>query len=413
MNESASVPPDRTPGKPEISESFTASFGSDPSALWSAPGRVNLIGEHVDYNGGPVLPFAIQHRCYVAGATNDDGVIRLRSKQFPNEAVSVALADLATGAAYSHTREVPAQRFGGWASYVLGVIWALGQVGVSVPPVDVLVDGRVPVGAGLSSSAALECAAVGAFCDIAGADIDGPQRATIAQRAENDFVGVPCGLMDQMASTCAHADHALLFDSYDQRSEQIPLGASAAGYEFLVVDTGAAHGLVDGEYARRRSECEEAARALGVKLLREVTDRGPQESVTLVSSIGDGTLRRRARHVVSEIQRVELAVDALKVGDWPRLGALMTASHNSLRDDFEVSSPQLDAAVEGLLSAGSLGARLTGAGFGGSVVALIEASKVDTAISVVRTSFAAAGFKAPTASLAVASQGARREPPAR
>ncbi len=413
MNESASVSPHRTPGKPEISESFTASFGSDPSALWSAPGRVNLIGEHVDYNGGPVMPFAIQHRCYVAAAANDDGVIRLRSKQFPNEAVSVALADLATGAAYSHTREVQAQRFAGWASYVLGVIWALEQVGVHVPPVDVLVDGHVPVGAGLSSSAALECAAVGAFCDIAGVGIDGPQRATIAQRAENDFVGVPCGLMDQMASTCARADHALLFDTYDQRIEQIPLAASAAGYEFLVVDTGAAHGLVDGEYASRRAACEEAARTLRVKLLREVADRGPDESAALVAGIADATLRRRARHVVSEILRVSTAAEALKAADWPRLGALMTASHNSLRDDFEVSSPQLDTAVEALLSSGALGARLTGAGFGGSVVALIETSRLETAVSAVRTSFAAAGFKAPTASLAVASQGARREPLAR
>ncbi len=413
MSESATVPLHRAPDKGEISKAFAAGFGRRPTALWSAPGRVNLIGEHVDYNGGPVMPFAIQYRCYVAAATNDDRVIRLRSKQFPNETVSVALSNLATGNSSDRTPEDHSQRLGGWASYVLGVIWALGQVGVHVPSIDVLVDGRVPVGAGLSSSAALECAAVGAFCDIAATDIDGPQRAAIAQRAENDFVGVPCGLMDQMASTCAQAKHALLFDPYHKHSEQIPLAASAAGYDFLVVDTGAAHGLVDGEYARRRSACEEAAHTLGVKLLREVADLGPEESAALVSRIEDRTLRRRARHVVSEIQRVDLAVEALKAGNWPRLGTLMIASHRSLREDFEVSSPQLDAAVDALLAAGSLGARLTGAGFGGSVVALIETSKVDMAVSAVIKSFAAAGFKAPTASLAVASQGAQRELSAR
>lgn len=406
------MPSGRVPAGSEISEAFAAGFGRHPEALWSAPGRVNLIGEHVDYNGGPVLPFAIQHRCYVAAARTKSGIVTVRSEQFPDEIVRVALDDLRTCTSCEPGTGGNAQRFAGWASYVLGVIWALEQVGVRVPAVDVLVDGQVPVGAGLSSSAALECAAVGAFCDLAGADVDGPQRATIAQRAENDFVGVPCGLMDQMASTCARADHALLFDTYDLSIEQIPLAASAAGYEFLVVDTGAAHGLVDGEYASRRAACEEAARTLRVKLLREVADRGPDESAALVAGIADPTLRRRARHVVSEILRVSAAVEALKAADWSRLGALMTASHNSLRDDFEVSSPQLDTAVEALVSAGALGARLTGAGFGGSVVALIETSRLETAVSAVTTSFSTAGFDTPTKSVAVASQGARREPPA-
>ena len=393
----------------EIVETFRAEFDRSPSVLWSSPGRVNLIGEHVDYNGGRVLPFAIQHRCYVAAAGTDDGTVTIRSRQFPDETVRSAIADLKPGGSADPLGTRQPQSFGGWASYVFGVIWALGQVGVNVPPLDVLVDGRVPVGAGLSSSAALECAAVGAFCELADAHIGGPQRAAVAQWAENDFVGVPCGLMDQMASTCAQANHALLFDTYDQHSEQIPLAASVAGYEFLVIDTGAAHGLVDGEYARRRTACEDAARLLGVRFLREIADRGPDESDALLSGIGDTVLRRRASHVVSEIIRVDSAVDALRSCDWGRLGALMNASHRSLRDDFEVSSTQLDTAVETLLSAGALGARLTGAGFGGSVVALLEASRVESAAGAVAASFAAEGFLAPTAWVALASQGARRE----
>lgn len=415
MSGPAGVPPHQAPGATEIADAFADGFRREPSVVWSAPGRVNLIGEHVDYNGGRVLPFAIQHRCYLAASGTDDGTVRIRSKQFPGETVTADLADLRPGGSSDPVAGSggQARRFGGWASYVLGVIWALGQVGVEVPAVDVLVDSRVPVGAGLSSSAALECAAVGAFCDLADATVDGPHRAMTAQRAENDFVGVPCGLMDQMVSTCAEADHALLFDTRDLCSEQIPVGASGAGYEFVVVDTGAAHGLVDGEYARRRAACEDAARLLGVELLREIADRGPAESDELVSAITDTTLRRRARHVVSEILRVDSAADALKAGDWLRLGGLMTASHNSLRDDFEVSSPQLDTAVEALLSAGALGARLTGAGFGGSVVALIGTSGVDTAVDAVRTSFSAAGYASPSAIVAVSSQGARRETPAR
>jgi galactokinase len=413
LNAPAGIPPPETPDAADIASVFAAGFGREPSVLWSAPGRVNLIGEHVDYNGGRVLPFAIQHRCYIAAAPTGNATITLRSEQFPRDTVRADVADLRPGGSSDPAAGIGehAKTPGGWASYVLGVIWALGQVGVHVPGVDVLVDGRVPLGAGLSSSAALECAAVGAFCDLADADMTGPQRAAVAQRAENGFVGVPCGLMDQMASTCATADHALLFDTYNQRAEQIPLGVSGAGYEFLVVDTGAAHGLVDGEYARRRAACEQAARLLHVEFLREIAERGPDQSASSISAITDTTLRRRARHVVSEILRVDSAVDALKAGDWPRLGALMTASHNSLRDDFEVSSPQLDTAVQTLLSAGALGARLTGAGFAGSVVALIAASKIETAIDTITTTFRAARYATPTAIIAVSSQGAHKETP--
>jgi len=404
LNPPAGIPPRPTADTADIVSAFTATFRREPSVVWSAPGRVNLIGEHVDYNGGPVLPFAIQHRCYLAAAPTGERTVTVRSAQFPADTTTADIADLRAAG------DSPARR-AGWGSYVLGVIWALGQVGVYVPGVDVLVDSSVPVGAGLSSSAALECAAVGAFCDLADADIEGPQRAVIAQRAENDFVGVPCGLMDQMASTCATAGHALLYDTYNHHKEQIPLNVSDDGYEFLIVDTGAAHGLVDGEYARRRTACEQAARLLGVKSLRLVADLGPQQSAHLITAITDTTLRHRARHVVTEIHRVHQAADALKHGDWPRLGTLMTASHNSLRDDFEVSSPQLDTAVQTLLNAGALGARLTGAGFGGSVVALIATTQTQTAAHAITTTFKNARYTTPTTTTAIPSQGAHRQTP--
>ena len=371
---------------------------------------MNLIGEHVDYNGGPVLPFAIQQRSYIAAAANDRRVVRLSSRQFPDEPVEAELEDVRSferrgaGAALD---EQP--RFSGWSSYVLGVIWALGRVGVEVPGLDIVVDGGVPVGAGLSSSAALECAAAGALADIADARIPAPERAGLAQHAENDFVGVPCGIMDQMASSCAEAGHALLLDTLTCEIEQIPLDPSSAGYSMLVVDTGAAHGLVDGEYADRRASCEEAARLLGVGLLREVADRTAPDSEEAIASLRDPLLRRRAGHVVSEIARVNSAVDSLRNDDWAGLGQLMYASHESLRHDFEVSSPQLDCAVDALRFAGALGARLTGAGFGGSVVALISSADLSAAVTEVEEAFARLGFASPRCNVAVPSGGARRD----
>lgn len=402
------------PAAARVIETFSTVFGRHPDTVWSAPGRVNLLGEHVDYNGGPVLPFAIQQRSYLAAASNNNGLVRLRSEQFPGEPVEAILSEVcsyrgrATGIA---ARQSSSRHFGGWSAYVLGVIWALSQVGIDLPGLDIIVDGRVPVGAGLSSSAALECAATGAFADLAGVHIDGPHRARVAQHAENDFVGVPCGLMDQMASTCAQSGHALLLDTLTFDTEQIPLEPSEAGYSMLVVDTGAAHGLVDGEYARRRGACEEAARLLGVDVLREVAERSSIGREAALASIEDLTLRRRARHVLSEIARVQAAVEALRAGDWIRLGLLMDASHDSLRDDFEVSSPQLDCAVDALRSAGALGARLTGAGFGGSVVALVVSGDIDAATATVERSFASMRFSPPRSGVAVPSEGARRESP--
>ena len=395
-----------------VTDTFSTVFGRRRDTVWSAPGRVNLLGEHVDYNGGPVLPFAIQQRSYVAAATQTDGVVRLRSEQFPGELVEATLSEVCSyrgRAADVAARQPPHSPFGGWSAYVLGVIWALSQVGVELPGLDIVVDGHVPVGAGLSSSAALECAATGAFADLAGVHMDRAQRARVAQHAENEFVGVPCGLMDQMASTCAQSGHALLFDTLSGDTEQIPLDPSGAGYSMLVVDTGAAHGLVDGEYATRRAACEEAARLLGVGVLGEVATRPPIGRDAALASIEDPTLRRRARHVLSEIARVQTAVEALRAGDWVLLGLLMDASHDSLRDDFEVSSPQLDWTVGALRSAGALGARLTGAGFGGSVVALVASCDLDGATAAVERSFASMGFSAPHSGVAVPSEGARRD----
>ncbi|MGD9954939.1 MAG: galactokinase [Candidatus Nanopelagicales bacterium] len=372
-------------------DAFHAAFGRGPDIGWRSPGRVNLIGEHTDYNDGFVLPLAIPREAWALAARHDDRVLRLVSASATDAAVEVPLDGLAPGAV------------DGWAAYVAGTAWALQQHGVDVPGADVLVDGDVPRGAGLSSSAALECAVAGALLHLAGADLPLATVALLAQKAENDFVGVPCGVMDQFASTHGRAGHLLLLDTRSLEPRHIPFDLAAEGLTLVVIDTRAPHRLVDGEYAARRASCEQASVLLGVPSLREVDDLG-----SAMARLDDDVLQSRVRHVVTENQRVLEVVALLEAGDVRATGPLLTASHESLRDDYEVSSVELDVAVDAALRAGAYGARMTGGGFGGSAIALVETASADTLKDAVRSAFADAGLDEPAFLDAVPADGYRR-----
>jgi galactokinase len=370
---------------------FTERFGKPPLGVWSAPGRVNLIGEHTDYNLGLVLPVATTWRTWVAASPRRDRLVRAVSVQVPSQPLEVDLERLELG-------QNP-----GWGSYLLGPAWVLAGSGVEVPGADLMVDGQLPLGTGLSSSAALECAAICAFADLAGHPLEPMEAARLAQRAENEFAGVPCGLMDQAASMLAREGQALLLDLLDQSWRYVPVEPEADGLTLAVVDTASRHRLSDGGYALRRQECEAAARALGVESLRQLEQSArPFEDL-------EEPLARRVRHVVAENARVRSAAEALSMRAWADLGALLCASHRSLREDFEVSSPEQDLAVKSLVEAGALGARLTGGGFGGSVVALLPASGLEEAREYVETTFAAAGLAGPRLWPLSAGGGARRD----
>ena len=369
---------------------FGESFGGEPEGVWRAPGRANLIGEHTDYNGGWVLPFALDRGVTVAAARRGDGLLAVRSREAAGGPVTVPLATLAPG-------EVT-----GWAAYPAGVAWALRQAGHGLADgASLAIDADLPQGAGLSSSAALECAVVLALTGLSGLDLPRPDLAALARRAENDFVGVPSGIMDQSASLLCQAGHALLLDCLSGQTSAVPLDPAAAGLALLIVDTGARHALDDGRYALRRLECDRAAAALRVPCLREVGDAGA------AAGLADPLLRRRARHVISENGRVLAAVALLRGGDLAGLGPVLNASHASLRDDFEISWPEADLAVDAAVAAGALGARMMGGGFGGSALALVPAD--DPAPSAAITAaFARHGWPPPRFLDAVPSTGARR-----
>jgi galactokinase len=373
-----------------VVDAFRERTGRDPDGVWAAPGRVNLIGEHTDYNDGFVLPAAIDRLVLVAAGRRPGGRLRLWSLQTGPPA-ELDLAEVGPG------------RVEGWAAYPAGVAWALGQAGVEVGA-DLVVDGDVPAGSGLSSSAALECATATALADLDGADLDRPALAALARRAENEVVGVPSGVMDQMVSMLGRAGHALFLDTRSLATEQVPLPLDAAALSLLVIDTRAGHRLVDGAYADRRAACEAAAAVLGVPALRDAT---PEQVEAAAAALGDPGLRR-ARHVVTENARVLDAVALLRAGRLDRLGPLLAASHASLRDDYEVSSPELDTAVEAAVAAGAVGARMTGAGFGGSAIALVPRDLAGPVEDRVGAAFAAAGFGPPEVQSVAPSDGARR-----
>jgi galactokinase len=368
---------------------FRERFGSEPEGVWAAPGRVNVIGEHTDYNGGFVLPIALPQVTRAALGRRSDGRLALASLQHPDADVELPVGELRPGAP------------SGWGGYVAGVVHGLGDGG----GVNVVVDGDVPAGAGLSSSAALSCSVALGLRDLLGLDLTREQLVDVARRAENDYVGAPTGILDQSASLLCHAGTALFLDTRDRRREQVPFDLAAAGLALLVVDTGQTHAHAGGD---RRRECEAAAARLGVRFLREVG--GVDRLAPLDDGTGEGRmLLRRARHVVTENARVLQLVGLLRAVSDPRaIGPVLTAGHRSLRDDFEISTTLLDATVESALAAGAHGARLVGGGFGGSAIALVDAEAAGRVREAVAARFAADGHPPPRVFTAVPSAGARR-----
>jgi len=383
---------------------FAARFGADAVGTWSAPGRVNLIGEHTDYNDGFVLPFAIQHRTHVALAPRADGVFRVRvASTFDDATVEVALDDL--------DEIFPAQRddVPEWARYPLGVAWALlaasGTDPRAVTGVDLAFASDVPVGAGLSSSAAIEGATAVALADTWGISLDRVALAKVGRRAENEAVGAPTGIMDQMASLLGRADAAIFLDCRSLDAQVIDLGFADAGLELVVIDTGVKHSHATGGYGERRAACERGAAALGVPALRDVS----VDDLPRLAELVDDVTYRRVRHVVTENQRVLDTVRTLREQGPTAIGDLLVASHASMRDDFEISVPELDTAVEAALAAGAVGARMTGGGFGGAAIALVAHDKVQAVTDAATAAFAAAGFAAPTIFTVTPSAGAARD----
>jgi galactokinase len=385
----------------QTAEGFERTFGRSPEGVWSAPGRVNLIGEHTDYNEGFVLPFAIDRRTVAALALRDDRVVRVMSS-FADHAVETTLGELGPGGAH------------GWQDYPLGLAWALGQHGAlgrfgadldAVPGFDLYLDSSVPIGAGLSSSAAIECAVAVALDDVWRLGLD---RRTLVQAghvAENEVVGAPTGILDQSASLLGEPDAGIFLDCRSLDTEIIPLGFEAAGLEVLVMDTKVHHEHATGGYAARRASCEAGAKALGVAALRDVT----VADLPRARDILDGETYRRVRHIVTEDQRVLDTVRLLREQGPRAIGDLLDASHRSLARDFEISVPQLDLAVEISQNYGALGARMTGGGFGGSAIALVPHELVSQVESAVDSAFAEHGYAQPDLFAVVPSAGARRD----
>jgi galactokinase len=362
-----------------------------PMGVWMAPGRLNLIGEHTDYNDGFVLPFALAQRTTVTARLRAGEPHWSVRSRWADDRVEFGPADLRPG---GHR---------GWPAYVAGVIWALIDRGQAVPAAELDIDSDVPPGAGLSSSASLECAVLSALCDLGGLDVPLVDRPALAQRAENVYVGMPCGIMDQSAAIFCREGQVLLLDCRSLATQQIPCDLEASGLAILVVNTGAPHRHVDNEYAARRRSCAEAAALLGVPALRDVEDLE-----AALAKLADPVLRRRVRHVVTENQRVLAAAEHLRSGRIRDLGPLLTASHASMRDDYEITVAPVDLAVEVALNEGAYGARMTGGGFGGCVLALIDRAAADAVASTVTDALARKGFPVPTTFLAEPSAGATR-----
>ena len=368
---------------------FAARHDRSPAGVWFAPGRVNLIGEHTDYNDGFVLPFALPQRAVLAAGPAAGRRSTVRSTQ-EAEPVTFSAATVVPG-------EVP-----GWAGYVAGTCWAFREAGYPVPELDLELDSDVPVGAGLSSSAAVECAVGVALAGLAGVEVGPTELARIARRAENEFVGAPTGGMDQMAAMHGRAGRLVFLDTRDDTVELVPFDLPAHDLELLVIDSRAPHAHAGGEYGQRRRDCEEAAAALGVPALRDAL-------LDDVERLADDRVRRRARHVVTENDRVREVVRLLGVGTDPReIGPLLDASHTSMRDDFEITVPHIDVAVEAARAAGAYGARMTGGGFGGCVIALCGARDVAAVTEAVEAAYAGRGWTAPVAFPGTPSAGAAR-----
>jgi galactokinase len=376
--------------RPDACEWFARQYGREPEGSWFAPGRVNLMGGP-DYNDVFVLPFALGSGVAAAAARRPDRHIALTSRQAGGDPVLLSIDTLEPGSV------------GGWAAYAAGVAWALREAGYLADGADVAIDADLPLGAGLSSSAALECSVALALTELYERSVPRSELARLARLAENEFVGVPSGVMDQLAVFLCRADHALLLDCRTGTATEIPLNPASAGLQLLATDTRVRRALLDGRYAARRQACQDAALMLGARSLREIT--GTPEALARLT---EPVLQRAASHVVSEHRRVLAAADLLGAGELAGIGGLLTASHLSLRDQFEVSWPEADAAVEAAVDAGALGARMTGGGFGGCVVTLVPADRAAQVRESVTERFAQRGWPAPYYLDAAPSGGARR-----
>jgi galactokinase len=378
-----------------VTAAFVERVGRSPEGVWQAPGRVNLIGEHTDYNDGFVLPVAIDRSVVVAAGRRDDGVLRSWSTRDRGGPVTRPVAEAGPG------------NSSGWAAYVEGMAWVLREQGIAVPGADLVVHADLPAGAGLSSSAALEAAVGLALLDLADEEsLDRVALALAGQRAETEVVGMPCGIMDQMAVLLGRAGHALFLDTRSRHTELVPFDPAGRGLTLLVIDTRVKHALVGSPYAERRQACERAAGTLGVRALRDVTLEDLEEARS--GGKLDEVTFRRARHVVTENERVEDVVAALRAGQMDRIGPALAGSHASLRDDYEVSCPELDVAVEAAVAGGAVAARMTGGGFGGSALALATIDGADRVEQAVAEAFAAAGFGPPVVFAVSIADGARR-----
>lgn len=383
-------------------QAFVTEHGHEPRVAWSAPGRVNLIGEHTDYNDGFVLPFALPHRTAVAASPRDDGkltIATLGDDEKLHRCPSLTIDQL-----------VPNSDMG-WAAYPAGVAWALKDSGIPVAGADLVIAGEVPTGAGLSSSHALECSVALALLDLAGHALDGPNAAELGeiarwvQRAENEFVGAPTGILDQTASLGCTAANALFFDVRSGEREQIPFDSRAFDLEVLVIDTRANHSHSSSGYGERRRGCERAAELLGIKALRDIATNDLDGALAQLPE----TLRPLVRHVVTENDRVLTTVDKLRAQDFAAIGSLLTSSHTSLRDDYRISCPELDVAVDSALDSGALGARMTGGGFGGSAIALVGSDSRERVERHIVEAFAQHHMTTPRLFTTVPADGAGRD----
>ena len=377
-------------------EAFKTVFGHPPKGTWSAPGRVNLIGEFTDYNDGFVLPFALPFAAQASASLRQDLTVRVASAQ-RSEAGKITIVEVELGSL--------APGMIGWSSYVLGVVWALRETGAELGGIELLIDSDVPSGAGLSSSAALECSVALALRDLYDISISLRDLACVAQRAENEYVGVPTGIMDQTASLRCQAGNVLFVDTRSLAVRQVPFDLKPAGLTLLVINTGVKHALGNSAYADRRRDCLQAAAELGVAALRDIP---PEDIDSALARLSDEVVRRRARHIISEQGRVLEVVQLLETARPAEVGPVLTEGHRSLRDDFEVSCAELDTVVEASLAAGALGARMTGGGFGGSVVVLLEPDAVGPVTQSVSEAFATSRFARPEVFEVVASDGASR-----